>query len=86
MDWPSPETVTKGITSISDAESHQDHLNRLSNPNLNHQEAALQVGVSTLSYAETGGWTYARAIQQAMVDIANRYGDCLLYTSDAADE
>ena len=82
MDWPSPETVTKGITSISDAESHQDHLNRLSNPNLNHQEAALQVGVSTLSYAETGGWTYARAIQQAMVDIANRYGDDCVFIGE----
>jgi pyruvate/2-oxoglutarate/acetoin dehydrogenase E1 component/TPP-dependent pyruvate/acetoin dehydrogenase alpha subunit len=82
MDWPSPETVTKGITSISDAESHQDHLNRLSNPNLNHQEAVVQVGVSTLSYAETGGWTYARAIQQAMVEIADRYGDDCVFIGE----
>ena len=82
MDWPSPETVTKGITSISDAESHQDHLNRLSNPNLNHQEASVQVGISTLSYAETGGWTYARAIQQAMVEIADRYGDDCVFIGE----
>ena len=82
MDWPSPETVTKGITSISDAESHQDHLNRLSNPNSNYQEAPLPVGVSTLSYAEKGGWTYARAIQQAMVDIANRYGDDCVFIGE----
>jgi len=82
MDWPSPETVTKGITSISDAESHQDHLNRLSNPTSNYQEAALPVGISTLSYAESGGWTYARAIQQAMVDIANRYGDDCVFIGE----
>lgn len=82
MDWPNPETVTKGITSISDAESHQDHLNRLSNPTLNYQEAALPVGISTLSYAESGGWTYARAIQQAMVDIANRYGDDCVFIGE----
>jgi pyruvate/2-oxoglutarate/acetoin dehydrogenase E1 component len=82
MDWPNPETVTKGITSISDAESHQDHLNRLSNPTSNYQEAALPVGISTLSYAESGGWTYARAIQQAMVDIANRYGDDCVFIGE----
>ena len=83
MEWPSPETVTKGITSISDAESHQDHLTRLSNPHLDFHEARLPVGQSTLSYAESGGWTYARAIQQAMVDIANRYGDdCVFIGQD----
>ncbi len=82
MDWPNPETVTKGITSISDAESHQDHLNRLSNPTSNYEEAALPVGISTLSYAESGGWTYARAIQQAMVDIANRYGDDCVFIGE----
>lgn len=82
MDWPNPETVTKGITSISNAESHQDHLNRLSNPTSNYQEAALPVGISTLSYAESGGWTYARAIQQAMVDIANRYGDDCVFIGE----
>jgi pyruvate/2-oxoglutarate/acetoin dehydrogenase E1 component/TPP-dependent pyruvate/acetoin dehydrogenase alpha subunit len=83
MEWPRPETVTKGITSISDAESHQDHLTRLSNPNLNYQEATLPIGQSTLNYAESGGWTYARAIQQAMVDIANRYGDdCVFIGQD----
>ena len=82
MDWPNPETVTKGITSISDAESHQDHLNRLSNPTSNYEEAVLPVGISTLSYAESGGWTYARAIQQAMVDIANRYGDDCVFIGE----
>ncbi len=82
MDWPNPETVTKGITSISDAESHQDHLNRLSNPTSNYEAAALPVGISTLSYAESGGWTYARAIQQAMVDIANRYGDDCVFIGE----
>ena len=82
MEWPSPETVTKGITSISDAESHQDHLSRLSNPNLDYQEARLPIGQSTLNYAESGGWTYARAIQQAMVDIANRYGDDCVFIGE----
>ena len=35
-----------------------------------------------MSYAETGGWTYARAIQQAMVDIANRYGDDCVFIGE----
>ena len=35
-----------------------------------------------LEYSEKGGWTYARAIQQAMVDIANRYGDDCVFIGE----
>ena len=27
MEWARPETVTKGVTSLHDADTHQDHLN-----------------------------------------------------------
>ncbi len=82
MEWPNPETVTKGVTSISDAETHQDHLNRLGNPNLQYSEAELKVGEYSLEYTNSGGWTYARAIQQAMVDIANRYGNQCVFIGE----
>ena len=82
MAWPEPETVTKGVTSISDAETHENHLNRLKNSELELHQSPLGVGESILEYVEKGGWTYARAIQQAMVDIANRYGDDCVFIGE----
>ena len=83
MEWPEPETVTKGVTSISDAATHQEHLTRLKEGAKAPGVSSLAVGESSLQYVEKGGWTYARAIQQAMVDIANRYGnDCVFIGED----
>ena len=82
MDWPKPETVTKGVTSITDADTHSDHLSRLQIASTDYPSPRLEVGETTLQYAEKGGWTYARAIQQAMVDIANRYGDDCVFIGE----
>ena len=83
MDWPSPETVTLGVTSIHDADSHLDHLTRLSGNKINEESnSVLQVGDCLLNYSETGGWTYSRAIQQAMCDIADRYGDSTIFMGE----
>ena len=82
MAWPEPETVTQGITSISNAETHQDHLNRLQNGTVDVTHPPLEVGQSKLTYVDKGGWTYARAIQQAMVDIADRYGDDCVFIGE----
>ena len=62
----------QGVTSLSNADTHQAHFNRLSIPNTeNPSELDLEVGQYSFEYAESGGWTYSRAIQQAMVEIAN---------------
>tara|TARA_B100000003_G_scaffold193167_1_gene193383 strand:+ start:3368 stop:5965 length:2598 start_codon:yes stop_codon:yes gene_type:complete len=82
MDWPKPETVTKGVTSITDADTHQDHLSRLQSGSTDFTPPRLEIGQTTLEYSEKGGWTYARAIQQAMVDIANRYGDDCVFIGE----
>ena len=82
MDWPKPETVTKGVTSISDADTHENHLTRLRTSNVALSPSPLEVGKSSLEYAEKGGWTYARAIQQAMVDIADRHGDNCVFIGE----
>ena len=83
MDWADPETITKGVTSISDADTHLDHLERLKGSAIhNQQDAVLQVGESLLKYAESGGWTYSRAIQQAMCDIADMYGDSTIFMGE----
>ena len=44
--------------------------------------APLAVGETTLEYVESGGWTYARAIQQAMADIATRHGDQCVFIGE----
>ena len=84
MAWPDPETVVKGVTLLNDAETHEQRLNRLSQSDQSElTESPLALGVTTLAYVEKGGWTYARAIQQAMADIATRHGgDCMFIGED----
>ena len=83
MDWADPKTVTKGVTSLHDADTHEDHLNRLSGSSIHKKhEPVLEVGEYLLNYAESGGWTYSRAIQQAMCDIAEQYGDSTIFLGE----
>ena len=83
MAWPDPETVVKGVTLLNDAETHEQRLNRLSQSDQSElTESPLALGVTTLAYVEKGGWTYARAIQQAMADIATRHGDDCMFIGE----
>ena len=82
MPWPEPETITKGVTLLHDADSHKDHLQRISTEDFEGSAAPLAVGESTLTYVESGGWTYARAIQQAMVEIAESYGNDTIFMGE----
>ena len=83
MDWADPKTVTKGVTSLHDADTHEDHLNRLSGSSIHKKhEPVLEVGEYLLNYAESGGWTYSRAIQQAMCDIAEQYGESTIFMGE----
>jgi 2-oxoisovalerate dehydrogenase E1 component len=83
MEWPKPETVTKGVTSLHDADTHQDHLDRLVGRNEQPlTPSPLAVGERAWAYAEKGGWTYARAIQQAMADIATMHGDDCVFIGE----
>ena len=83
MDWADPKTVTKGVTSLHDADTHEDHLNRLSGSSIHKKhEPVLEVGECLLNYAESGGWTYSRAIQQAMCDIAEQYGESTIFMGE----
>ncbi|MDA0716183.1 MAG: thiamine pyrophosphate-dependent enzyme [archaeon] len=80
MEWPQPETVTKGVTTIHDADTHDMHLARIQS---DVPLATVEIELDELKYAPKGGWTYARAIQQAMVDIATYFGeDCVFIGED----
>ena len=83
MPWPEPHTVTKGVTSLHDADTHDDHLRRINGvAEVTHGPAPLPPGEMAWSYAESGGWTYARAIQQAMADIATTFGDDCVFIGE----
>ncbi len=83
MPWPEPHTVTKGVTSLHDADTHDDHLRRINGvAEVTHGPAPLPSGEMAWSYAESGGWTYARAIQQAMADIATTFGDDCVFIGE----
>ena len=83
MAWPEPETVTKGITTLHDADTHDDHLKRYSGQSPPQEvDVSLAVGERAWTYAEKGGWTYARAIQQAMADVATMHGDNCVFIGE----
>ena len=83
MEWPEPNTVTKGVTSIHDADSHANHLDRWNGREVTEfTTSKLMLGEMAWDYAEKGGWTYARAIQQAMVDIAGKYASNTLFMGE----
>ncbi len=79
MEWPQPETVTKGVTTIHDADTHDMHLARIQSDTPLHTG---EVVIDELQYADKGGWTYARAIQQAMVDVATYFGDDCVFIGE----
>tara|TARA_Y100001958_G_scaffold152603_1_gene138964 strand:+ start:43 stop:1809 length:1767 start_codon:yes stop_codon:yes gene_type:complete len=84
MPWPEPATVTEGVTSLHGAETHASHLHRLNGADLMQAppSSPLDVGKLAWSYAEQGGWTYARAIQQAMADVADREGSNTVFIGE----
>ena len=104
MSWPVPETVTRGITTLHDAEPHQQQLNRIRNAGSSNLVAAdiesavtgesgvragesLQMrpasGELNIEFSdERSAWTLARAIQSAMVSIAERYGQSTVFMGE----
>lgn len=83
MEWADPQTITKGVTLLHDADTHDDHLNRITGKTIDVvEESKLQIGETSLNYVQSGGWTYSRAIQQAMCDIAEHYGESTLFMGE----
>ncbi len=78
MDWPQPDTVTKGVTSLHDARTHNEHFSSIGST----FDGQLEASIQPLNYVDSGGWTYARAIQQAMVDVANEFGDACVFIGE----
>jgi 2-oxoisovalerate dehydrogenase E1 component len=71
--WPVGHSVTKGVTSLHDAPSHAQQLERMQDKG-GHGESPLAPGELALKFSEaSNSWTYSRAIQNGMVAIAEKY-------------
>ena len=65
MEWPEPNTVTKGVTSIHDAILTQILLDRWNGREVTEfTTSKLMLGEMAQEYAEKGGWTYARVFNK----------------------
>ena len=80
--WPEGNSVTKGITSIHDAGTHTEQYDRFG-ISLPGPEAQLTSGHTNIEFSEAANsWTYSKAIQNAMVTIADQYGDSILFMGE----
>ncbi|HJM18234.1 MAG TPA: thiamine pyrophosphate-dependent enzyme [Candidatus Thalassarchaeaceae archaeon] len=82
MEWPEGHTVTRSVTSLYDAQSHEAQLSRISDE-LVANEAGLKVGESSLEFSNSANsWTYSKAIQNGLVDLAEKYGDEIVFMGE----
>ena len=82
MPWPEGDSVRQGVTSLHDADSHAMQLARLDHPQP-AGEAEVPAGEVTLAFSdEANAWSYSRAIQNAMVAIAERYGQSTVFMGE----
>ena len=83
MPWPEGNTVTKGITSRHDAESHSEQLDRLEKGSVEILPGPLEDGELAIEFSNSpSSSTYSRAIQNAMVALAENYGDDIVFMGE----
>lgn len=83
MPWPSPETVTRGITSLHDADPKGARLERITAEGRTAKDATVSIGEVTMYFSEErNAWTLARAIQNGMIAIAERYGQSTVFMGE----
>ncbi|MDP6907113.1 MAG: transketolase C-terminal domain-containing protein [Candidatus Thalassarchaeaceae archaeon] len=83
MDWPEPHTVTKGITSFHDADTHEMQLQRMKTQDSTPSDAPVPPGEITLQFSDdANAWSYSRAIQNGLVNIAERYGSSTIFMGE----
>lgn len=79
MAWPEPETVAVGTTKLTDARTHEQQIKDL-------EGVQKLVGHSDLGPMEfddaVNSWSFSRAIQNAMVNIADNDGENVLFMGE----
>lgn len=89
MAWPEAATVTAGITSIHDADTHDAQLTRIRNSGAQvgdeneENTGPIAVGECAIEFSDSASaWSFSRAIQQGMVAIAERYGSKTVFMGE----
>ena len=82
MDWPEGNSVIRGVTSLNDAASHEnqiDRIGRVSPP----EDPPLLPGDYSIEFSDSANsWTYSRAIQNAMTSLADKFGDKIVFMGE----
>ncbi|DAC45205.1 MAG TPA: hypothetical protein HA315_00620 [Candidatus Thalassarchaeaceae archaeon] len=82
MPWPEGHSVGEGVTSITDARSHAQQISDL-DQQASISESPLSSGEESLIFSEaSNSWTFSRSIQNAMVEIAETYGDKVVFMGE----
>jgi 2-oxoisovalerate dehydrogenase E1 component len=79
MPWPNPESAVRGVTKISNARTHNQQLAILEK---GPEEPATPI-LTPMEFSDaSNAWTFSKAIQSAMVDIAERSGDLSIFMGE----
>ena len=82
ISWPEGNSVKIGITSISDAFSHSEQFSRIENTS-EIVKSPLNIGEMGIEFSNVANsWTYSRSIQNAMVKIAEIFGDKSIFMGE----
>lgn len=83
MLWPEGESVTTGITSFHDSDTHADQLSRLAGKSGDDtSETTISGEISVEFSSGSGSSSFSRAIQQGMVAIAERWGSRTVFMGE----
>ena len=82
MEWPEGNSVVKGITSISDATSHENQLSRIDGRG-SISDTIIGSGKHSIEFSDApNSWSYSRAIQNAMAALADQFGNQMVFMGE----
>jgi len=83
MPWPEGNTVTQGVTSRHNADSHSQQYDRFEKTDKSAAPGPLKDGELSIEFSNApNSSTYSRAIQNAMVVLAEKYGDQIVFMGE----
>ena len=82
MEWPEGNSVVRGVTSLFDATSHEQQINRIDREG-EVPEAILRSGEYGIKFSDApNSWTFSRSIQNAMATLAEQFGEQMLFMGE----
>ena len=82
MPWPEGNSVGEGVTSIYDARSHAQQFDTI-NTERQAGQSKLEPGRVYIEFSdESNSWTFSRSIQNAMVELAEKYGEQIIFMGE----